>query len=69
MPAHDTSAEAHAVLIERMRALAPAERVARALDLSVVLRRAAFDMVQQEHPEWSPAECRTHLGLLWYGIA
>ena len=68
MPATDTTAEAHAVLVDRMRKLTPAECVRRALDLSVVLRRAALDMVQREHPHWSPAECRTHLRRRWYGI-
>lgn len=69
MPHSDTTAEAHAVLVERMRQLTPAECVARALELSEVLRRAAFDMVQREHPAWSRTECKTHLLRVWYGIA
>ena len=69
MSPNDTTAEAQAVLVDRMRKLPPAECVMRALELSVVLRRAAFDLVQREHPGWSPTECRTHLRRAWYGIA
>lgn len=69
MPPKDTTAEAHAILIARTRQLTPAEGVARALELSEVLRRAAFDMVQREHPAWSRTECKTHLLRVWYGIA
>ncbi|MES3035480.1 MAG: hypothetical protein V4813_15880 [Gemmatimonadota bacterium] len=69
MSANDTTAAARAVLLARMRALTPAESVARALDLSVVLRRAALNMVERDNPGWSPAECRVHLCRLWYGTA
>lgn len=64
---HDTSPEADAVVIEGLRRLSPAERIARAMNLSAFTARLSKRAIANAHPDWSQQEREAFFVELHYG--
>jgi hypothetical protein len=65
-PAGDTPPEIEEFLIEALRRMAPADRLARALDLGVATRQLALARIRALHgSHLSPREERLRLASLW----
>jgi hypothetical protein len=64
---HDTSPEADAVVIEALRRMSPAERVAKAMDLSAFTARLSKRAIAKAHPEWTQQEREAFFVELHYG--
>lgn len=63
----DTSVEAERVLVEKLRAMSPGQRLAVALDLSRTVRELALAGVRQRHPDASPREQLLRLAVTLHG--
>lgn len=57
----DTTPEVAAVQVEVLRRLSGAQRLALALEMSVLTRQLAAARLQREHPEWSDREISLEL--------
>ena len=60
----DTSPEVEAILIAGFRRMTPAERLARACDLSLAVRQLALARLRSEHPSASERELQLRLAAL-----
>ena len=60
----DTSPEVEAILIAGYRRMTPAERLARACDLSLAVRQLALARLRSEHPSASERELQLRLAAL-----
>jgi hypothetical protein len=65
----DTSVEALAVQLERLRQMTPQERLRRTCAWSGQVRRMAFDAIRRRHPEYSEDDVRLRFIELTYGKA
>lgn len=63
----DTSPQRRVRYLELLRGLTPAQRMRKAADLSVTVRRLAEAGIRQQHPNVSPEELRVRLAVRLYG--
>jgi hypothetical protein len=63
----DTSAEAERVLVEKLRAMSPEQRLGLALSLSQSVRSLALAGVRQRHPSASAREQLLRLAITIHG--
>jgi hypothetical protein len=63
----DTSAEAERVVVEKLRAMSPQQRLSLALSLSQSVRALALAGVLQRHPGASPREQLLRLAITIHG--
>ena len=63
----DTSDEALAVQMARLRQMSPHERLRRSCAWSGQVRRMAFDAIRRRHPEYSDDEVRLSFIELTFG--
>ena len=63
----DTSAEAERVVIDRLRAMSPAQRLSLALSLSQSVRELALAGVRQRYPDASAREQLLRLAVTIHG--
>lgn len=63
----DTSAEAERVVVEKLRAMSPEQRLSLALSLSQSVRSLALAGVRQRHPGASPREQLLRLAIAIHG--
>lgn len=63
----DTSAEAERVLVEKLRAMSPEQRLSLALSLSQSVRELALAGVRQRHPGASAREQLLRLAITIHG--
>lgn len=63
----DTSAEAERVMIDKLRAMSPADRLTLALSLSHSVRALALAGVRQRHPNASVREQLLRLAITIHG--
>jgi hypothetical protein len=64
---HDTSPEADALVIEILRRMTPAQRVAKAMNLSALTAPLSKRAIAKAHPNWSPQEREAFFVELHYG--
>lgn len=64
---HDTSPEADAVVIDALRRMTPAQRLAKAFDLSAFTARLSKRAIANAHPDWSQQEREAFFVELHYG--
>lgn len=57
----DTSPEAWAIMTEGLRRMTPAQRVARAVDLTILSHRVALAAIRERHPEETDRQHRLRL--------
>lgn len=60
----DTPPEVEAILVAGYQRMTPAERLARACDLSLAVRQLALSRLRSEHPNASERELRLRLAAL-----
>lgn len=68
-PPRDTSTEAQASVTEMLRRMAPAERLAAAVDASESIRTLAEAGIRARHPEFTEQEVGTELLQRFVGVA